>query len=569
METIQNIETLKKRYIDELYQKTREQQKIDKTYIDDTFLPGVRHPHKVLRLGLGDEIVNAPAEQIVTSNPQALVECKNKEAELRISKVLNGWLDILRRQNPNCFKETVKNKLGRGENYIKLAHNESWVTSPIGRDKKGFPIFDRRGLPMLFLILDPMVIYGSPEEDENGIPHRVIVFYERQPLEVITRYPYWVRPSDKGKNKPVDWLEFWDKNTKHFEADGVIVERTSNPYGFVPFVRKYSGFGRRSPEGELANLIVGDIKHSRGYIDEICVMESDIASSLHLTAHQSMTIISSGSLNKGNIEANLALGAYDLNVISNVPEGTRFLSQKDLGFEQPTQEAYVHLAGLKADLRQRHPFIMAGFPWGASGRQQGMTNVAAMRRYDTVVENTETEWATALEMAFKIMKAIPTMLPDGLHKADLDIPFKCIVKLKAKDPIEEDRLITLGDRLRKLPNPAVDLGTFHTEFLGYTQGKSKEVMAKMLADMVTIYNPDVAAVMGMVAAEESGMERWLEMARERRQRLEKQQQGLEQAPPPTTQQRVQGEVETPLGREYPVEGTRGARIPPERYTRRA
>jgi hypothetical protein len=92
-------------------------------------------------------------------------------------------------------------------------------------------------------------------------------------------------------------------------------------------------------------------------------------------------------------------------------------------------------------------------------------------------------------------------------------------------------------------------------------------MAKMLADMVTIYNPDWAEVAGMVAAEESGMDIWLQKARQRRKEKEAQRRGLAEPPPITTQERALGEVKTELGREYPIEGTRGARFPPERYVR--
>jgi len=559
------IKKIKNLYIDDIYVTTRRQQLKDKEYIDDTFKPPIRHPHQVLRMGLGAEIVNSPAEHIVTSNPQAFVEVLtgNREAALRISKVINEWIDTLKRQNPNPFKEAVKNKLGRGENYIKYVHNETWVTKPVGKDKTGLPVFDKRGLPVLFIVPDPMVIYGSPEEEGNGIPHQIIVFYERQLSEVIVRYPHWSNPKSRSNKKTTEWLEYWDRNTMHFEADGEVIVHVLNPYGYVPFVRKYSGFGRRSPDGELAHLIVSDIRNSRGLIEEIAVMESDITSILHLSAHKPITIWSSGQLNKKDFEENLSLGEYDLNLMSNVPEGTKIM---DAQIEQPTMEAFRHAANRMADLSRRHPFILAGFPWGTSGRQQSMADIAAMQRYDTVVENTETEWATAFEMAFKIMKAIPTLLPKGLHKSDIDVAFRCTVKLRAKDPIEEDRLITLGDRLRRLPNPSIDLETFHTQFMGYTQQESRQIMAKMLADMVTIYNPDVAAVMGMVAAEESGMEAWLTEAQRRRQTLEAQ-RGLEEIPPRTTQERIQGEVETPSGREMGTEGTRGARQPPARYIR--
>lgn len=560
------IDEYRTRYLETggIYVNTREQQRKDKEYIDDTFLPPVRHPHKVLRLGLGEEIVSAPAEQIVTSNPQAFIEAGNKEAAIRISKVINGWIDVLRRQNPQPFKESVKNKLARGENYIKCTHNEAWVTNPIGNDKKGLPIFDRRGLPVLFPMLDPMVVYGSPEEDENGCPLRVIAFYPRQPIDVIIKYPKWSDPkkSTDPKGRKVEWFEFWDKDTMHFEADGEVVVRLSNPYGIVPWVRRFSGLGRRSPDGELANLIVSDIRNSRGLIEEICVMRSDIASVMHLSAHKPKTITSTQEINKKALEENLRFESYDLNVLDNLPADFKI---ENVEIEQPSNEAFMHTANIMADLTRRHPYIMAGFPMGSSGRQDTMADAAAMRRYDTIVENTETEWATAFEQAFKVMKATPTLLPEGLRKSDLDVDFRCTVKLKAKDPIEEDRLITLGDRLRRLPNPAIDLGTFHTEFLGYTQGKSKEVMAKMLADMVTINNPQWAQVMGMIAAEEGAMTDWLERVAESQGQAE--QGGLGEPAPATTQQRMQGEVQTERGREMGTEGTRGGRRPPARYTR--
>ena len=547
----------KKRYTETsggIYANTRTEQEKDKEYIDDTFLPKIRHPHKVLRLGLGEEIVNSPAEQIVTSNPQAFVEAGNKDAALRISKVINGWIEVLRRQNPQPFKESVKNKLARGENYIKVVHNEAWVTKPISKDKKGLPVFDRRGLPVLFVMLDPMVIYGSPEEDEDGVPMRVLVDYPRQTWDVIVKYPNWGDPKNTmdGRLQQTEWFEFIDRDTMYASADGKVVVHKPNPYKTALFTRRYSGLGRRSPDGELSSLIVGDIRNSRGLIEEICVMRSDIASVMHLSAHKPKLATSTGEINTAALKE-LRLDSYDISVLDHLPPDFKL---EDIVVDQPPQEAFAHVANCMADITRRHPYIMAGFPMGSSGRQQDSASIAAMKRYDTVVENTETEWGTIFEKAFKIMKEIPTLLPEGLHQGDLDVDFRCTVKLKAKDPIEEDRLITLGDRLRRLPNPAIDLGTFHREFLGYTENKSKEVKAKMLADMVTINNPQWAQVMGMVAAEEGAMTDWLEEVAE--------QQAAQPAQiPATTQERAQGEG----GPGSPTEGTRGARRSPERATR--
>lgn len=559
------IKKLKKRYVDKIYALTREEQEKDLKYIADTFIPAtVRYPHKVLRLGLGSDIVNSPAEQIVTSNPQAFIEVikGSKDSAIRISKTINDWIDILRRQNPNPFKESVKNKLSRGENYIKLSHNEAWVTNPVGFNKKSEPVFDKRGLPVLFLIPDPMVVYGSPEEDENGIPEKVVISYERQPEEVIAGYPDWVQV--KQEKKTVQWFEYWDNETKHFAADDVPVlmgDIQPNIYGFTPIVRKYSGFGRRSPDGELANLIVSDIRNSRGLIEEICIMRSDIASVLHLSAHKPKTLLATGKINEEQIRQNLTFETYTLNILDMLPEGFQI---RDEEIDQPTAEAYAHTANIMADLTQRHPYIMAGFPWGASGRQQGMVGVAAMRRYDTVVENTELEWATAFEMAFKIMKAIPTLLPEGLRKSDLDVIFKCSVKLKAKDPIEEDRLATLGSRL--LQNSEIDPITNLVQFKGYTQDEARQILVNILKWKVLLGSPDIAELIGLRAAEKSGMAEDLGMIKARRQELER--KPMVETPPPTSRERVAGETETEIGREMGVVPGVGARKPPVSYERR-
>ena len=551
------IRDYKKQYVDEIYQKTKAEQDRDKEYIDDTFLPKVRHPHKVLRLGLGEEIVSSPAEQIVTSNPQAFVEASNKDAAARISKVINGWIDILRRQSPQPFKESVKNKLARGVNYIHPIHNDSWVTNAKGKDKNSYPVFDKRGLPVLFPMLDPMVVFASPEEDENGCPRRVVIKYERQPIDVILKYKNWSDPKKSvgatgDRVKKVEWFEFYDKDTIHCEADSEVVRHIPNPYKMTSWVRRFSGLGRRSPDGELASLIVSDIRNSRGLIEEICVMRSDIASILHLSAHKPKTITSSEEINEKNIRENLSFDSYDLNILSNMPADMKI---EDLDIEQPSREAFEHVAGVMADLTRRHPFILAGFPFGSSGRQQGMADVAALRRYDTVIENTETEWATAFEKAFKVMKAIPTMLPEGLHKSDLDVDFRCTVKLKAKDPIEEDRQITLGERLRNSDRPAIDLETFHTQFMGYTQDESQSIQVKILADAVTFNNPMWVQAVGGIAIEEGNMQAVMAKFAAA--------QEAAQATPKTTTERIQGEAQPGS----PTEGTRGARKPPERFLR--
>ena len=574
MRTVQEIRDLRTYCEEDLYSDVRVEQEEDLLYINDTFKTGIKKPHREFRSGIGRKISDAPADAIVTSNPVARVEILKgaQDASVRLSAVTNQqWLESFNRQNPNPIKEFVKGALGMGEAYYKILHNEHfWGTCPKcdGTGKiKGVKCGDckgkgegENGLPIKLIVPDPMVVYGSPEEDDDGVPNWVIIYYKQQLRDLIPLYPYLDKLND-GKHELIDWLEYWDNEIKYCEADGITVTDGIQPnlYKRTPFVRRYSGFGRRSPDGKLSNLIVSDLRFQRDLIKEECTVRSNINSIESLFAHRGKTVTSPGKLDKKAFET-AEWGEYTLKLFEDVPEGTT-IENDDV--PQAPQEMYAHHATVLAELQLRNPLI--NIPGGTSGRHEEKIIAHGLSRHATVVENTQNATAVAIEFGLKnICNTIPDWKPSKLNKGDLDATFQIRVDLKAEDPIEEDRLITLGDRLRRLPNPAIDLQTFHTEFLGYSEDKSKKVMAKMLADIVTINNPDWVEVAGMVAAEESGMELHLEKLRQRRE----QQRGATQgAIPATTQQRAQGEVVTETGREMAPEGTRGARQSPARYTR--
>ncbi len=558
----QDILKVKERYV-ELYQLVRKEQLIDQSYRNDTFaIPEVKKPHVPLRLGIGARMVDAPAEQMITNNPVCDFEMlgRNKKSSIALSKLVNQiWLPSMRRTNPNPYKESIKNKLCRGESYIRLAQNSAYADS----DDKTF-----MGLPVIFMTPDPMVIYGSPEEDDSGwypncgVPNEVVVFYERQPEDVVVRYPEWGNSAAYKKatadKTEVEWFEYWNKGIRYFSAGGDAVlkgEIQPNPYKKVPFVRKYSGFGRRSSDGELAELIVGDLRFNRDLIKELYIESSNISSILSLFAHRAYEVWSPSEINKDVIK-NLDFGAYSLLVMENVPAGTE---HQFIDVPEPSQETYQHIQTMMALLNQRNPFLLAGLPIGANARQQDMASSAAMARYMTVLENTEVEWATAIEMALSMCRDVPGLIPEGVDEEDLKAQFKCTVHLKAEDPIERDRLITLGDRLRA--TGGMSLKSFLMECRGLTEDKAEDEIAQILAEKVTIQSPEWAAIMGMEAAEEAGME--MELAKVKQ--LGAGVQGKEVAP--TTMQRTMGEAQTEQGMENPVEPNRGARTPPSNYQR--
>lgn len=558
--TVQEIKDLKKYYTEKLYPSVRLEQNTDQTYIDDTFpVPEVRSPHKIYRSGIGYRIVNIPSEQIVTSNPQLFVRMGKdtkgmEEAGLRLSKEGNSWIEVMRRQNPNPFKEFVKNPFGRGEAYIKLCHNENWVDNPIGKDKEGNKIYDTSAPFVSFVIPDPMVIYGSPEEDVDGCPLKVIVFYERQCRDLILRYPFWKPRKTRGEKEKVEWIEYWDGSKRYIEADEVPITDGIEPnlYGFTPFIRRYSGFGKRSPDGNLASLIFSDIRMSRDLILEECVTRSNLNSIEFLFAHRGMTILHESELGDEAIEQLKKQGAYDVRDIT-VPDITKIKIEKDEVHEPPA-EMYAHLTKVHSELAQMHPCLVFGSAFGNSARQDDLAWVTTMRRYDTVIENTNSAFATAFERAFKICDAIPGVELEYAKPSDLKTDFKCEIRLKAPDPVEEDRKSTLGSRL--LLNSEIDPITNLTEFKGYTEERANKVMVDILKWKV-LNAPAIAQFIGMKAAERAGM-------LEEMQSLQEEASAMTELSP-TEEQRAMGEGQTLEG-QVPQPAV-GSRFPPEAYTR--
>ena len=208
------IQDLASYYEKDLYVNVRAEQSEDLSYYYDNFaVPEIKSPHQPLRTGLARRIIDSPAEQMITRNPQAFIECENKESRKSLSAYLNYCIHILRRQNPNPFKESVKNPHLLGETYIYLTHDEDAITN---NESVKYPIS--------FIIPDPLTIYSSVEEDENGIPDNTIVISERQVSDIKYFYPDWT-PKDGNKSK-VKWLAYFDAKKIAFTF---VVIGLSNP----------------------------------------------------------------------------------------------------------------------------------------------------------------------------------------------------------------------------------------------------------------------------------------------------------------------------------------------------
>ena len=94
MRKLEEIRKLLTHYKENLYSGVRFEQGKDLGFYEDTFeVPEVKDPHIALRTGVGRRMIDAPAEQIITSNPQAFVHTNKKYSEKKPFYILQkrGW----------------------------------------------------------------------------------------------------------------------------------------------------------------------------------------------------------------------------------------------------------------------------------------------------------------------------------------------------------------------------------------------------------------------------------------------------------------------------------------------
>jgi len=243
MITIQEIKGLTDYLTKDYHTKRVAKQKEWHTYYDDTFnVPQIQKPMYLSRTGTGAWLIDGPTSHIITKNPQVTIMPKRTsesaiESAFKVTTLENLWVKKMLRQSPQPYREFVRNLMLRGEGWVRLILNEN-VIKLIMDDE-----WDKNSMskyfPLLFLIPDPLNVFASPEE-EYGIPRQLVMKFERSFRSIQMLYPEWSDPKNKdGKKGKIDWLEYWDKDYRYFEADGEPVLPNGineNVLGFVPFV---------------------------------------------------------------------------------------------------------------------------------------------------------------------------------------------------------------------------------------------------------------------------------------------------------------------------------------------
>lgn len=541
----EEIIALKSYYEGTLYSTTRTQQQIDDDFYEDIFEVSdiVLEPVTIMRTGKARRLIDGPADHVITDNPQAFrgnlkESAKEDTANGRITKMLNTkWLQIFKNQNPNVYKQFVKFLLLRGEAWIQMAHHPDF--------KRGK---SEDMLPVVMRIPDPMIIFASPNESAEGIPENLIVWYEVSPYLVQRNFSdFKIKEKDGVIPDNITWIEKWSDDQRYFEADGQPLVDDKNPYGIVPFVHRLSGFGTEDYQGRMEKLIVGRLKFSRDTLRRECAIISSFDYTIHTLANRSFDVQAShGAEVPSDFWENYKIG---VGIGHEIPPDLTITRAADAG---PDQQMFQYLGTINQQLQLEDPLALAGAPVGSSGRQQDLTKQSALRRYASIIENTETAFATAMGMGLKICDVIPKQLPSELHTDDLNKNYDVKIILRSEDPLENDRKVKMGSDLYQ--SGEIPLEVSHTKFQGFTKGESREMRKALIVDKLLQSEPALQMMLQTIG-QESGLAQEL---------------GVSELPIQSPQsaevkRRAQGEVKTEIGREMMdmANTQRGQRLSPE------
>jgi hypothetical protein len=265
----------------------------------------------------------------------------------------------------------------------------------------------------------------------------------------------------------------------------------------------YSGWGTETKDMNPEDLAYSRIRMIAELIMEESQVNSDMMYNFHGFAHKSKTlyVIGGSELDKNWRDEYKGNEPDQLHVL-RLPEGASPDHFK-VDESQLFDEAAFAYAGTVANrLASEFPAPIRGMATGTSGRQEDILRGAGLSVYDCAVDNTAKLWARAFEKSLKVMKSMD-LIPDGVSKKDIEKVKSVTVTVKADDPIERDRLITMG---RVLVNEGKrSLKTFLIKDMGMTEEEAEEEMIEIDSDAYMRNNPEIAQFIGFKAAQQSGM----------------------------------------------------------------
>jgi hypothetical protein len=501
-------------YMGQRHQERIGEQVIDLSFFKDDYILPLMRPDAskpksenekyIIRTGYVAEMENGITQQTISPKPRVFTDARSKgkqDGADRIATVGNKWVRIMSGYSSNPFEETFKDEFQSGEAWVYVVHNE-FLSKYSGDWREKYP----DDIPVQFFNLDPMVVFTEPNEEIDGIPKRVIIQYERMVSDIKAHYPDWT-PEDgmKKDDAKVKFILYIDEKQQYAEADKKELFNRPNIYKFVNLAHGYSGWGKVTADRDPALLAFSRIRMMRDKIVEDSQMASDFQKNIHEFAWKKRTLYMPDSAPFNPASAFADYHPDDINTVDviKLPMGSNREDFKVNETQVFGADVFAYRDRVKADLAAEYPSSMRGVATGSSGRQEDILRTMGLAMYDAPLNSCSRLWARAFDMAFKICKIVPDMLPPTIREEDVDSYSELRIDLKKEDPNELSRKSADGDM--KYLKGIIDLETNLIEYQGRTKDEAKQIIDKMMADDIMRNDPIIRSIVAQQVAQEMGV----------------------------------------------------------------
>ena len=311
--------------------------------------------------------------------------------------------------------------------------------------------------PFVVRSLDPLTVYPAP-----GIrkPLRyVLETQQRRVVDMWEQYPDWPDPLGAGmvakeRTNPArstSWLEYWSEDWYKVEADGARVLQQENPYGLVPYIFEFSGLGHREASGDPVSLCQGMLHPIIGELEAEVVIKTIISvqAQMHvfptlLTTEDAKEMARKFAIGPGRI-LQYALGQPEPKWLTSPPPNENFYRYLDRIDANIARVANAALYGL------REP----GVDYGILQAQMVGQALKAIAPIRATMDRVGTQRLNMMARLMRVME-LSMNVQGGAERTGMGMlgpedfaHYNFSVKYKSIDPSENDRLIQIGEMMRR------------------------------------------------------------------------------------------------------------------------
>ena len=312
-----------------------------------------------------------------------------------------------------------------------------------------------RNWPFVTRAIDPLAVFPAPGQIKP-IPF-MIEKQTRHAGEMWRQYPGWVDPHKNKRNgrnpaRTVEWLEYWDEDEYIVLADGEMAfEPRANPYGFIPYIFEWSGYGRSHKDGDPAHLAVGVITEILGELEAEVRLKTaiDVQTQMHVFP----PILTVEDPKKVARQFGVGPGKVIRHPPGHPPEYMKY--------PPPNENMYRFLDAIQQNIvRVASPALSGGRESGVQfGVLQAQMIGQALTRIDPVRATLDRIGSQSLNMMASMMRTMdlsmaiegssepvePVSRVDGsdFTHQNFQVTFETV------DPAENDRMLLVGEAMRR------------------------------------------------------------------------------------------------------------------------